>query len=61
MSSPVPEPPFHLFIAGIFSVGISCARLWDETQQAVTPWMDCSTSQFGLIAEVLLIVILISV
>ena len=35
MSSPVPEPPFNLFLAGIIVDGMSCVLLVDETKLTV--------------------------
>ena len=43
------------------AVGILCVPLLDETEQTVTQPMDHCTSHFHLIAELSLIVILISV
>ena len=36
MSAPIPEPPLHLFIAGIVAIGMSCVFLLDEAQQEET-------------------------
>ena len=58
MSSPVAEPPFHLFIAGIVALGMLCVPLLDKTQQGVTQPIDCCTSHFGLIVELSLILLL---
>ena len=61
MSSPIPEPLFHLFIAGIVAVGISCVPLLDATQQAAIHGMDHCNYHLCLIVKLLLIVILIFV
>ena len=61
MLSPVPEPPFHLSVAGIVTVGMSYVPWLDKNQQEETHQTDHCNSQIGLIVELSLIVIFIFV
>ena len=53
MSSPVPEPPLHFFVAGIVAVGMSCILLLDEVEQEDTQLhIQCVAATMSVIVSV---------